>query len=346
MRWGEFLLSELFDVSLPSGDIQADKCDDGKFALLSAGFNNNGICKFITCYDEKASLYNGNVISVDMFGKPFFHGYSFYAVSHGRVNILTPGRAMNKYHLQFIVTAISYSVKGKFSYNQMCSSKRVKRLIVQLPIDESGQPDYAFMERYIRAHEQRLIREYIAYLEERVKSADAVSLDVKQWRRFRIGELFTLAMGKAKGANHLENDDNGISYLGATNRNNAVLDFVKPEEGLVQKGNCIAFIRNGEGSIGYSVYKAEDFIATADITAGYAPFIDKYTGMFITTVADKVRGTYSYNYKRNEERLKNEMIQLPVTDSGLPDWQFMHDFMLAHELSLILDYLKAKTAIS
>ena len=130
-----------------------------------------------------------------------------------------------------------------------------------------------------------------------------------------IGDLFTLIPGKGRGANHLEPDTEGISYLGATNRNNAVLDFVKPEEGLVQKGNCIAFIRNGEGSMGYAVYKAEDFIATSDITLGYAPFLNRYTGTFITTAADQVRGKYSYNYKRSDTRLKKEMIQLPVDSS-------------------------------
>lgn len=51
-----------------------------------------------------------------------------------------------------------------------------------------------------------------------------------------------------------------------------MLDFVEPVEGMVQKGNCIAFIRNGEGSMGYAVYKQEDFISTADITLGYARF--------------------------------------------------------------------------
>ena len=172
-----------------------------------------------------------------------------------------------------------------------------------------------------------------------------VGLDGVTWRGFRIGDLFTLMQGKAKGANHLKNDPSGISYLGATNRNNAVLDFVKPEDGLIQKGNCIAFIRNGEGSIGYSVYKAEDFIATSDITAGYAPFLDKYIGMFITTVADKVRGKYSFNYKRSDTRLKKEVIQLPVTDSGLPDWHLMHNFMLSLEsqrLSAVISHFTAK----
>ena len=95
-----------------------------------------------------------------------------------------------------------------------------------------------------------------------------------------------MEVGKSKGLNHLEKDDSGISYLGATNLNNGVLCFVKAVDNLVQKGNCIAFIRNGEGSMGYSVYKAEDFIATSDMTLAYSEHINKYTGMFITTIAD------------------------------------------------------------
>ncbi len=144
--------------------------------------------------------------------------------------------------------------------------------------------------------------------------------------------------GKGKGANHLTRDAEGISYLGATNRNNAVLDFVERDEKLVQKGNCIAFIRNGEGSIGYAVYKSEDFISTSDITLGYASFLNEYTGMFITTVADKVRGKYSYNYKRSEERLRKEILQLPVDDSGQPDWPFMEEYMRERERLLLERY--------
>ena len=161
-KWGSFLLGELFEVSLPSGDTQADKSEDGDVPLLSAGFNNNGICKFIKEGDEKSRLYPKNQISVDMFGKAFFHGYEFYCVSHGRVNILTPKTVMNQYHLKFIITAINASVKGKFSYNQMCSSKRVKRLIVRLPIDESGEPDFVFMEEYTKNEERKLINKYLS----------------------------------------------------------------------------------------------------------------------------------------------------------------------------------------
>ena len=127
--------------------------------------------------------------------------------------------------------------------------------------------------------------------------------------------------------NHLEEDASGISYLGATNRNNAVLTFVRPVENLIQRGNCIAFIRNGEGSIGYSVYKREDFIATSDITCGYADFLNEFVGMFITTVADKVRGKYNFNYKRSDTRLRREKIMLPITEEGTPDFAYMEAYM-------------------
>ena len=133
--------------------------------------------------------------------------------------------------------------------------------------------------------------------------------------------------GKSKGLNHLEQDASGIPYLGATNRNNGVLTFVRPVEGLVQRGNCIAFIRNGEGSVGYSVYKREDFIATSDITCGYADFLNEYVGLFITTVADKVRGKYNFNYKRSDTRLRGERLMLPVDDSGAPDFEYMAAFV-------------------
>lgn len=87
------------------------------------------------------------------------------------------------------------------------------------------------------------------------------------WKNFLLRDLFpTLVAGKSKWLNHIEKSDDGISYLGATNQNNGVLCFVNRDKSIVQKGNCIAFIRNGEGSMGYSVYKAEDFVATSDMT--------------------------------------------------------------------------------
>ena len=48
--WSEFPLggeNGLFDIILPTGDIQAQKTNDGDYSLISSGKNNNGICKYI-----------------------------------------------------------------------------------------------------------------------------------------------------------------------------------------------------------------------------------------------------------------------------------------------------------
>jgi hypothetical protein len=207
-----------------------------------------------------------------------------------------------------------------------------------------GTPDYVFMEEYMRAKEQEKIVAYEKYIENRLAKLQNVKgiapFSEKEWGEFKIGKLFTLYQGKSKGLNHLEKNINGISYLGATNNNNGVLTFVKKIDKLVQKGNCIAFIRNGEGSMGFSIYKEEDFIATSDISVGYNEYLNKYNGLFITTIADKIRGKYNFGYKRNETRLSKETIQLPVNSSGTPDYEYMEQFMRKKEQESLLRYLE------
>ncbi|MBQ7216300.1 MAG: restriction endonuclease subunit S [Synergistaceae bacterium] len=346
VRWREFVIGDLFTVEIGKS-IDGDKVDKaaGKTPYITRKESNNGLDGFID-YDEGYINAKYPVITIgNETAEPFVQTFSFYTGT--KVNILTPKLPQSWQTLLFIAQCLKIH-KGKYSYAFTINSTRLRKQVIQLPVDKSGRPDYAFMERFMRQHEHRLIKSYVEQVSVRLRNTPPqklLSLEGVTWGKFAIGDLFTLIPGKAKGANHLENDPSGISYLGATNRNNAVLDFVKPEDGLVQKGNCIAFIRNGEGSIGYSVYKAEDFIATSDITAGYSPFLDKYIGMFITTVADKVRGKYSFNYKRSDTRLKKEVIQLPITPEGLPDWHLMHSYMLSLEmqhLSAVITHFSQK----
>ena len=82
-----------------------------------------------------------------------------------------------------------------------------------------------------------------------------------KWGNFTIGDLFDIVSGRCSNASELEQDSEGVPYVGATNRNNGVMSFVKPVDDLIMNGNCIAFVKQGEGSVGYSMYKQENFIA-------------------------------------------------------------------------------------
>ena len=146
-----------------------------------------------------------------------------------------------------------------------------------------------------------------------------------KYGQFRISDIFEIENCKCSKVSELEKGN--IPYVGATNRNNGVLSFVDAKIDLITKGNCIAFICDGEGSVGYSIYKSEDFVGSTTIKVGRNPKLNKYNGLFITTVADTVRGKYNFGYKRNETHLKAETLQLPIDLNGNPNWQFMEDYI-------------------
>lgn len=280
----------------------------------------------------------GNVITIGLdtqtvFYQPtsFYTGQNIQIIRH--VNL-------DRYNAMFLIVAIKKLVE-KFSWGSYGATlTRLRKCRIYLPADNKGDIDFAFMSAFMKDIEHNILETTLKVFKERL-NVNKSKMGGVNWKNFLLSDLFpTLVSGKSKGLNHIEKSENGISYLGATNQNNGVLCFVNMDKTAIQKGNCIAFIRNGEGSMGYSVYKAEDFIATSDMTLGYNRHLNRYTGTFITTIADRVRGKYNFGYKRSSMRLSKEIITLPVDDNGSPDWKYMEEYMRNIESEQILSYLK------
>lgn len=165
-----------------------------------------------------------------------------------------------------------------------------------------------------------------------------LTLDNVNWQVFKMEDVLQIENCKCNKVSALKDGD--VPYVGATNNNNGVLKFVEYKEELITKGNCIVFICDGEGSIGLSIYKHEDFIGTTTVKAGRCPQLNRYNAMFITTVADTVRGKYNFGYKRNEKNLKRETIMLPATPDNQPDWDFMEAYMRQQEKQILQPTIK------
>lgn len=156
------------------------------------------------------------------------------------------------------------------------------------------------------------------------------TLSEKEWKAQSITELFDKFIpGKGKGLNHLNQGAEGVNYIGATNRNNGVLCVVVDDEAaykLVQSGNCIGFIKNGDGAAGFAIYKKESFISTSDVIYGYANWLNLDTGLFFVAAQDMIETKYSHGYKRNQQHLRGDRVMLPATDSGEPDYDYMAQY--------------------
>ena len=339
--WGKFTIGDLFHIKIGKS-IDGNKVDrvNGQFAYITRKEQNNGLDGFIDYAQDFLNMDYPVITVGNETAEPFVQYYPFFTGT--KVNILKPKKAVSSYALSFIATSLKQH-KSKYSYSFTINSTRLKKQVIMLPAKSDGQPDWQFMEDFIKQKEQKQKADLLEYYSTKALDLMLLSGSLKdvRWGYFEVQELFTFESKPSKGLNHLEKcSSGGTNYVGATNRNNGVLDYVSNNPKLTYRGNAIAFIRNGEGAMGYSVYKAEDFIATQDVSVGYNANLNKYNGLFITAVADKIRGKYNFGYKRNQHRLTKEKLCLPILSDGNPDWQFMEDFMRQIERDKIQTVLK------
>ncbi|MDQ0221524.1 DNA-binding phage protein [Streptococcus moroccensis] len=347
VEWREFFIGGregLFEITSTKSGIDKNKLNntEGSVPYITRTDLQNGINLFITeNQSPKFKVDEGNVITIGLDTQTvFYQPVSFYTGQN--IQVLR-NENINKEVAMFIIPSLKIQMK-KFNWGgNGATLGRLNRTRLMLSIDSQGQPNWQFMEDYIKQEQKVQAQQVIDYYERKLieLAGGVVGLDKVEWKTFRLGDVFDLITKGSKGLNHLEKGlSEGISYVGATNRNNGVLDFVEQKENLLYLGNAIAFIRNGEGSMGYSVYKKEDFIASQDITVGYNDNLNEYNAKFITTIADQVRGKYNFGYKRNQERLKRETLTLPADKNGNPNFQYMSDFVKKLELDKVQEVLE------
>lgn len=150
-NWKNFVIRDLFEVSLSRGDLKESECEIGEIPLISSGESDNGIVKYIDKNgDGKAEIFSGNKITVDMFCNAFYQPSDFYAVSHGRVNILSPKFEMCVKIGLFITTLINLE-QYRYSYGRAVYSGVISKMCIKLPVKNNNKdvPDWDFMKEYM-----------------------------------------------------------------------------------------------------------------------------------------------------------------------------------------------------
>lgn len=157
-------------------------------------------------------------------------------------------------------------------------------------------------------------------------------LDTSKWEYFSVTkDIFTeIEQCKCKNASGLLEYGDEIDYIGAKKNEGGVMYKVKHNSALETKGNCIVLICDGQGSVGYSNYRKDDFIGSTTLSVGRNPNINMYNGLFLVTVLDCERYRFSFGrkYRTNLDKLK---IKLPSKEVGNrkkePDWNYMEEYI-------------------
>jgi len=310
--WKEFMLSDLFEVTV-SKDGSLMNTNMGKTPYIASSAANNGI----TGYVDAAPSQKQNTITIasnGSVGSAFYQPFG-YCAAPGDIRILTPKFAFNHYIGLFVATVIRQE-KFKYSYGRKLSTARIKNIIIKLPVDDAGMPDWGFMERYMRS-----LR--CAPITTKIPARPPALLNPAAWHEFLLGDLFSLHKGKRLTREDMT--DGQVNFVGAVSENNGVRQLIDIQPKYTP--NCITV--NYNGSVGEAFYQSSPFWASDDVNVLYAKgwTLNKYIAMFIVTVIKANRCKFGYGRKWTLDKMKKSPIKLPAAADGAPDWEYMERYI-------------------
>ncbi len=318
-RWGWFKLEDLFDIK-KGKRLTKEAMITGSTPFVGSSESGNGV----TGYIDHKPIHKGNTISVTYNGsvaEAFYQPRDFWASDD--VNVLYPKFRLEPYTALFI-TALIKKEKYRFNYGRKWHVERMMQSKIKLPINNKGEVDFDAIREYMES-----LYDIVGVLTNLKKSELDRKVELKYvvWNSFELSKIFTFERGKCGSAEKLLEKGNEISYIGAKKEDNGFMYKVLRDEKYVTKGNCIVFIGDGQGSVGYSTYQGEDFIGSTTLSMGRNKSLNKYNALFVVPLLDKERFKYSFGRKWNGEKLKNTKVLLPTDTTGNPDWQFMEEYI-------------------
>lgn len=332
-----FKLSDIFEIKT-SKCIHENglKQGAGTIPYVTRTSLNNGVLKFV-CSQRIEKLNPGNVITVGMDTQTvFYQKQNFYC---GRDILSLSNTIMNQYIGIFIVGILDQIVKKKFSYGYCASLTRIKNLEIKLPSTPDGNPDWEFMESYIREQYREVIQERINELEKRKPDALTVPRDIEEIQvtaDFPLGQIFpTITRGIQISKRNRK--PGTLPYISASLLNHGEADFVSVDEKYIYK-NCLTvpFI----GGENCTFYHDGEFVPSANVIILKNENLDKFMYTFLIGIINIIMTRFNYGYVASLERLQKQTIPLPITSDGKPDWEFMSDYIKTQSQIVFEEELK------
>ncbi len=335
-NWKEFFISDLFEVEGTETTHPSKLIPNGKNPRITCSATNNGLDDFYF----NAVTEKGDVLTVDSatIGFVSYQECDFLATDHVEKLIFKPNRRFGRYIGLFIKMCIDKSCCGKYGYGYKFAQKRIERQIVKLPINTNNEPDFDFMEEYMRDVERKQKERYKNYIHIKIEEDSSVeSLENKRWKEFRIEDIFNILSGVRLTK---ENQNKGLRpFAGATDSNNGITEFVSNTNESIDQ-NVLGV--NYNGSVVENFYHPYETIFSDDVKRLHLKnYTDnKYVLLFIKSAILKQKVKYQYGYKFNAERMKRQFIKLPVNVVNEPDYNFMEKYMRRKECDILEKYLK------
>lgn len=167
-EWKPFPLGKLFIME--RGKSKKDSVrEGGYYPFVSAKNSNNGIRMFV---EKPQKLFPPNTISLNSNGDGGT-GFGYYQSYHYTIDVNTTAlipknaKIANQFCELFITGCFGW-LHNHFGNALPLSLKRAQKACIMLPVDDKDEPDYQFMEDYMKELMAAKRKQYQEYVEQRL----------------------------------------------------------------------------------------------------------------------------------------------------------------------------------
>jgi len=337
-EWKEFFLKDVFSEIQRGKRLKKSDHKKGTTPYISSTSFNNGVDGFVGNNDGVRKFSDClTIANSGSVGSTFYQPFEFVASDHV-TKLENRDFTKNIYHF---ISIVCFRLGEKYSFNREINDTRIKREKILLPINDKNEPDYEFMEEFIKQKKQEKIYVYTNFLNHRIKELKGfkkvVPLEEKKWGEFFIEDVTYILSGRDIYGSERVNGN--TPYISATSNNNGIGHFIGNDNPTRESG-CLSVNRNG--SVGYSFYHPYEALFSNDCRKLRLKLPNKHIGIFISQQITRQKGKYGYGYKMGTARLKRQKIMLPINEKNEPDYDFMENYMKQLEYKKLTEYRKQK----
>ncbi|ADC52262.1 restriction enzyme (plasmid) [Alkalihalophilus pseudofirmus OF4] len=285
----------------------------GHTPYISSTKLNNGIDAYVTPpadwpeYSNVISLSNSGSV-----GYAFYHPYTIIASDH--VTILELKDKMLNRNIFLYLKPILEAMKSKYNFGREISNRRIVKEKILLPLTDTGEVDWLYMENKIRHIASNVSFKKI----KKQKCSSKISID--NWKEFELGKVVDILPGRRLTKAHMLPGD--IPFIGASSKNHGITSWVS---NMNDSYDSEVLGVNYNGSIAESFYHEGGALFSDDVKRIKIREEDKPSKLkylFLKTLIYENKLKYPYGYKLSETRMRNMIIKMPEKDNK-PDWDYM-----------------------
>ena len=147
-------------------------------------------------------------------------------------------------------------------------------------------------------------------------------INTYEWRYYKLSDIFDILKGKRLIKENII--DGTLPFVSAIDSNNGIRQYI--DNTPLHEANTITV--NCGGSIGEAFYQEIPYFSSDSVNSLYPKFkLNKYIGMFLITVIRKEKYRFNFGRQWNAQRMSESTIKLPTTPSGVPDFEFMENYI-------------------